>query len=180
MIREERTNLEIVNFFKEVKLYDKEKFKKIEERKVTASDFEYDAYPILDDDGVLIDFWLALPKVNSTNNTLTAIYGYAKALMMLDKIGKNYEETNLDEVMPIALERIYLVLNRGKKDVRKFNKKQISMLNNADKEAIILALALQFQVLSDYEGVKQLLIPDEFYVDDLSLVRASAVKNLGK
>ena len=149
----------LINFYKEVKLYDINIFSQIIRRlkiipnNLVKNDF-YGVFPKIDKNGSLKDFVICVPSINDLDSFLVNVHEFAHAINLYENLGKTFKLKFMDEVLPKSLERIYLNNHENLKTIEEYNKKDLEQYEKTPSEMHKIAIFMQLLVAKDYEDTK--------------------------
>lgn len=174
----------LVDFFKLMGLYNQKAFDYINKNKVNL--FNNRLNNELENYGIntklegkkLKSFEVVVPSITNEKNMLINIYLYAKALLYYNKLGKDLVEENTMEILPTSLVRIYSDLNLNNSMKKKISVFQENKVMDLVDEKLLLAYDLQFLNSNNYMRTGILLIPENFYVDNVNILKESCLRKL--
>lgn len=166
---------ELIDFFKLVGVYDEDVFKYIYNHKFDIKNKSEVIYLDLDylKDNRLMGFTINAPVIKNNEDMLKNIYLFAKATILYKKINKIYSEEITDEILPLSLVKIYSELYLSHNMKKKISSYEYDKLN--DNISYLLAYDLQYDITDNFLKTGALLIPDSFYVDDVSALKNSCL-----
>lgn len=102
-----------INFLKETEIYNEELFKYIKPKTVYLDHSEeaipfYGVFPIVDDNNIIKDIKLCVPKIKDDITVSINIHEYVHLLMVYRDLNKEYKESDYDELLPVMYEFYYL------------------------------------------------------------------------
>lgn len=162
----------LINFYKEINLYDELYFKEIDKRtkKIPHSLVGYDFYgvfPKINKDGLLYDFIICVPEIDDLDTFLVNVHEFAHGLVLLKSLNKVFKTNYMDELFPKSLERIYLNNHENDEVIKKYNKRDLEKYERTTSIAHKNAILLQFMVAKDYEEQGKICIPYKQELPDL-------------
>lgn len=120
----------LISFFKEIKLYDEEKFKQIERRtKIMPRSYEmnnlYGVFPKINKNGILEDFCICIPDFSDLNTYLINLKKIVQALQLTENLNKKFEISCMDETYPKIIEEIYLTIHERSLPIKPYKDEDI-------------------------------------------------------
>ena len=120
----------LISFFKEIKLYDEEKFKQIERRtKTVPRSYEmnnlYGVFPKINKNGILEDFCICIPDFSDLNTYLINLKKIVQALQLTENLNKKFEISCMDETYPKVIEKIYLTIHERSHAIKPYKDEDI-------------------------------------------------------
>ena len=120
----------LISFFKEIKLYDEEKFKQIERRtKIVPRSYEmnnfYGVFPKINKNGILEDFCICIPDFSDLNTYLINLKKIVQALQLTKNLNKKFEISCMDETYPKIIEEIYLTIHERSLPIKPYKDEDI-------------------------------------------------------
>lgn len=120
----------LISFFKEIKLYDEEKFKQIERRtKIVPRSYEmnnlYGVFPKINKNGILEDFCICIPDFSDLNTYLINLKKIVQALQLTENLNKKFEISCMDETYPKIIEEIYLTIHERNHAIKPYKDEDI-------------------------------------------------------
>ena len=177
-----KTNKNIIDFFKQLNMYDEKTFNYINKNSknyILEEDYNNFKINLKIKNNKLTGFDVILPLIKNNNTMLINIYLYALSIYYYNKIGKVLNDDNLKYILPITLVRIYTEINLGTSFKNKLDKYQLEKALESDDILLLLAYDYQFDILKEYLNNNIILKPDVFYVDDSNRLKESCLIKLG-
>jgi hypothetical protein len=174
----------LISFYKEVELYDESVFDGIIKRlkvipnNLVKNDF-FGVFPKIDGNGLLYDFVICVPKINDLNSFLVNLHEFAHAICLYKNLGKVFKVKFMDEVLPKALERIYLNNNEDLETIKKYDQKDLEKYETTPSTNHKNAIFMQFLVAKNYEDTKTVTISYSQKLPDIN-TRDKIVKSFLK
>lgn len=153
----------LISFYKEVELYDENVFTELIKRlevipnNLVGNDF-FGVFPKIDKNGLLYDFVICVPKINDLNSFLVNLHEFAHAICLYKNLGKVFKVKFMDEVLPKALERIYLNNNENLETIKEYDQKDLEAYETTPSTNHKIAIFMQFLVAKNYEDTKTINI----------------------
>lgn len=163
----------LVSFYKEIGLYDEEKFNKIQRKikRLPHSSKGYDFYgvfPKINKNGLLENFVICAPNFSDVDTFLINVHEFAHGLYLMENINKTFKTSCMDEMLPKAIERIYLIGHEKDEVIKSYNDKDIKTLQNNTSINHKNAILMQFLIAKEFFQSKRLSIPEVKDIDDKS------------
>lgn len=154
----------LIQFYKEIGLYDKYYFEEIEKRvKKLPNMMDYDffgVFPKINKEGILTDFVISVPFINDLSSFLINIHEYAHGIVMMKNLSKAFKTSSMDEVLPKSIERIYLNNHESKETIKKYNEKDLITYKKTKSLSHKNAILMQFIILNDYDQLGIIKVPE--------------------
>ncbi len=102
-----------IKFLKDTEIYNEEVLNYIKPKTVLLDHSEesfsfYGCYPILDDNNILKDIRLCIPKITDDITVSINIHEYVHLLRLYKYLNKEYIESEYEELLPVMYELSYL------------------------------------------------------------------------
>ena len=122
-----------IKFLKDTEIYNEEVFEYIKPKTVYLDHSEeathfYGVFPIVDDNNIIKDIKLCVPKIKDDITVSINIHEYVHLLMVYRDLNKEYKESDYDELLPVMYEFYYLKDNDP--EYLEAYKEKISKSNN--------------------------------------------------
>ncbi len=122
-----------IKFLKDTEIYNEEVFEYIKPKTVYLDHSEeathfYGVFPIVDDNNIIKDIKLCVPKIKDDITVSINIHEYVHLLLLYRNLNKEYKESDYDELLPVMYEFYYLKDNDP--EYLEAYKKKISKSNN--------------------------------------------------
>ena len=113
------------------------------------------------ENGILKDYHAIVPRVTNLHSALINIHETMHCLMLENKIGKEYESSDLEEVIPVLYEGLFinfLIANKHYNLTDVYNEyqayriKKVEKSENEKKQAYVNAYLLQDELLKDFKN----------------------------
>ncbi len=122
-----------IKFLKDTEIYNEEVFEYIKPKTVYLDHSEeathfYGVFPIVDDNNIIKDIKLCVPKIKDDLTVSINIHEYVHLLLLYRDLNKEYKESDYDELLPVMYEFYYLKDNDP--EYLEAYKEKISKSNN--------------------------------------------------
>lgn len=122
-----------IKFLKDTEIYNEEVFEYIKPKTVYLDHSEeathfYGVFPIVDDNNIIKDIKLCVPKIKDDLTVSINIHEYVHLLLLYRNLNKEYKESDYDELLPVMYEFYYLKDNDP--EYLEAYKEKISKSNN--------------------------------------------------
>jgi len=122
-----------IKYLKDTEIYNEEVFKYIKPKTVYLDHSEeathfYGVFPIVDDNNIIKDIKLCVPKIKDDITVSINIHEYVHLLLLYRELNKEYKESDYDELLPVMYEFYYLKDNDP--EYLEAYKEKISKSNN--------------------------------------------------
>ncbi len=185
MIKIDKNLKKLIYFFKQTGYYDKQCFNYILNHTEISEENNFKEFDsinnyIKDDieNNILNDFYIAIPKITDIQTMLVCIYIIAHALNRYKNLGKEIKKSNLIEVLPVSLVRIYSVIYGNRRLQLKISCWQEDKLINGCLEELLISYDLQFIIAEFFVNTNIMLLPDAVFVDDMDKAKSRIRFNL--
>ena len=130
----------VINFFKEMNLYDEQLFKNLENRIVIFDKPYEEIKEFVGCYQINGEYKLILPKLNSELDTLVYIHEYTHAIFIDDK----------EEIFPNVMEAMYIkkYIN-DKKTLDQIKEKAVNIINNSNSDKHVVANKVKLKLISE-------------------------------
>ncbi len=108
---------------------------------------------------------LFVPRIKNINTMLINIYVFAHAINDYNFLGKELKYSNVNEILPVSLVRIYSVLYLKRHNQIKINEFEYKNYFSNKKEELLIAYNYSLNITTDFLKTSKILIPNEFYID---------------
>ena len=156
-------NSDVIEFFKNHNMYDKEMFDYLEQHTVMVDyndSFQrmFIGFTVRIKNGKLIDFTICVPYVEDNVTMLNNIHEITHGIYAYNKIGKKYN-SNVSEVLPFLFEKLF-VLETNDEELNKYSEYLDSLVDEDSEERYKIAMKCRDvflrEKISDYEQAEKM------------------------
>lgn len=147
---------DFIDFFKKHNLYEEKMFDYIR-RNSTLFDYRNEeqrifigCFYICNKQNILQKIKLCVPIINSQITTLINIHEYLHAIELYNKIGKKYQNSDTEEVLPMLYELLYF-LDNPSKELENHLIYLNTRIKDDTKESYKIALSIEKELLKYYK-----------------------------